>query len=125
MRSHVALCLLVAPTWILSAQATPERELRLAVGPFPHIAGSELGKSIDFENEIDIHRCFALLMKGEVVAWIHRAHAIPTRVLVQRCVEYDPAFDQTPGNRHGGVKQSWDRVVDRPGRQELEFVAIT
>lgn len=36
-------------------------------GPFPQVAGSVLGQPINFENEIDVHACFPLLVKGERV----------------------------------------------------------
>lgn len=107
----------------VGAQANDERESALKPGAFPQVAGSVLGQPINFENEIDVHACFPLLVKGEVVSWIDRAHAVPPQVLVRRCVEFDPSTEQTRGNRHGGVRESWDRVVTGPG--ELRFVPVT
>ena len=120
MRTHSTVSLIVALAWTVSTQVNPERELKLAAGPFPQIAGSELGQSVAFENEIDLHTCFPLLMKGEIVTWIHRAHAVSRRLLVQRCVEYDPSIDQTRGSRHGGVRESWDWVVIGGDRHRLD-----
>ena len=125
MRAQLTVSLIVALMRITSAQVNAERELKLAPGRFPQIAGSELGQSIAFENEIDLHSCFPLLMEGQIVAWIHRAHAASRRVLVQRCVEYDPSIVQTGGNRHGGVRDLWDRVVIGRAGHRLQFVAVT
>ncbi len=124
MRVCPVLVVLVALVCRIGAQPNRERETELKPGPFPQVAGSELGKPINFENEIDIHACFPLIVKWEVVSWIHRAHAVPSRVLVQRCVEFDPSIEQTPGNRHGCVKEAWDRVVAGSGGQELRFVPV-
>jgi hypothetical protein len=125
MRVFLVLSVIIALTFRAAAQANRERESELSPGPFPQVAGSELGKPIDFENEIDTHACFPLLMNGEVVTWIHRAHAALAQVLVQRCVEFDPAITQTRGNRHGGVREAWDRVVPDRGGHGVQFVAVT
>jgi hypothetical protein len=125
MRVCLVLSVLVALVCRVGAQANRERESELKPGPFPQVAGSELGKPINFENMIDTHACFPLIVKWEVVGWIHRAHVVPTRVLVQRCVEFDPSDEQTPGNRHGGVREAWDRVIAGPGGHGLQFVPVT
>ena len=104
----------------VGAHAGRQRESQLAPGSFPHIAGSDLGKPIDFENMIDPDACFPLIVKWEVVSWIHRAYVAAPRVLVQRCVEFDPSIEQTRGNRHGGVNEAWDRVVAGPGGTDFD-----
>ncbi len=124
MRVRLVLFVLVALVCRVGAQPNREREAELRPGPFPQVAGSELGTPINFENEIDTHACFPLIVKWEVVGWIHRAHVVPARVLVQRCVEFDPGIEQTRGNRHGGVKEAWDRVIAGPGGQGLRFVPV-
>src|SRR6476660_7851624 len=124
IRVCLALWLLLSLVCRVGAQVKREQESELKPGPFPQVAGAELGSPVNFENEIDTHACFPLLVKGEVVSWIHRAYVVPMQVLVQRCVEFDPGIAQTPGNRHGGIRERWDRVVMRTGGQGLQFVAL-
>jgi hypothetical protein len=116
--------MLVALVCRVGTQANTQRESELKLGPFPQVTGAELGTPINFENETDTHACFPLIVKGEVISWVHRAHTAPTLVLVQRCVEHDPAIQQTRGSRHGRVNEAWDRVVEGSGGHRPRFVAV-
>ena len=124
MRVCLALWLLLSLVCRASAQVNRQCESELKPGRFPQVAGAELGSPVNFENEIDTHACFPLLVKGEVVSWIHRAHVVPMQVLVQRCIEFDPRIAQTPGNRHGGIQEQWDRVVAGTAGHGLQFIAL-
>ncbi len=118
MRS-VAVTLFVLASWNRVA-AGQERESELKPGPFAPLVGSTLGQPIIFENMVHSHPCFPLIMSGEVAVWIHRAHAVGTELVVQRCVEYDPSMEQTTGNRHGGVKRLWERVIAHADGRPIE-----
>jgi hypothetical protein len=91
----------------------------LASGAFPPIKDAQLGAPIKFENEIDIAECFPIIVSDVVVGWIANAHAAEGELLISRCVEYDPSIKQTPGNRHGGTLEKWERVRMSADRRAL------
>jgi hypothetical protein len=105
----------------VGGQTAASREPELKSGIFTLIPGTTLGLPIDFENEIDTHRCLPLLQRGEVIAWMHRAYATGDRVFVQRCVEYDPGIQETPGSRHGGTRDTWDLALVGTNSQPVRF----
>ena len=123
MRS-LTFTLFVLASWN-GVAAGQERESELKPGPFAPLASSKLGQPINFENMIDTHRCFPLIMSGEVAVWIHRAYAVGAEVVVQRCVEFEPSIQQTRGNRHGGVKLMWERVTTRPVGLHVEVEPLS
>lgn len=87
-----------------------DHEGSLKPGIFPYAASATLGTAVNFENEIDTHTCFPLLVSGQIVAWLYQAHSADGELLVQRCVEDEEPF-HTPGTRGGGVSDRWDRVL--------------
>lgn len=90
--------------------AAAVRQPVLATGSFPPIENARLGTPIMFENEIEITRCFPLLVSDIAVAWLANAYVAGSELLVNRCVEYDPSVKQTTGNRHGGQLEVWERA---------------
>jgi hypothetical protein len=84
-------------------------DLRLEAGSFRYIRGSELGKPLSFENEIDATTCFSLMFAGRVIGWLARAYDVNGRLLGKRCIEFDPSQAST-GSRHGGENESWEEL---------------
>jgi hypothetical protein len=110
--------------WLSGQPDAAPRETSLKPGAFEAIPGTVLGQPIDFENEIDTHRCFPLLRRDEVIAWLHRAYRVVGQLLVQRCVEFDPTIEQTRGNRHGGTKETWEHALVGSNGQDVRFVPL-
>ena len=118
MRSWFAGALLVVIVHTTAlAQASDQR--LLIEGPFSYLPDAELGARVDFVNEVDTTYCYPLLVSGTVVAWLANVYSFDGRLLVQRCVEYDPRVGQSPGARHGGLLDWWDVATLSPERDVL------
>ena len=100
-----------------------DQEAPLKPGTFPYVTSATLGTAIDFENEVDTHSCFPLLVSAHIVTWLYRAYSADDELLVQRCVEYEEPF-QTPGTRAGGVSERWDRVLLGADPTQWRFTPI-
>jgi hypothetical protein len=121
----------VVPTLCVSAILTfvsvpsprrpPEQERPLQAGVFPHLPNAKLGARVNFENEIDTNYCYPLLVSGQVVAWLARAYRFNGTLLVQRCVEFDPSIEETPGARHGGANDWWEEATWDTNCSEVSF----
>jgi hypothetical protein len=96
-----------------------DHEASLKPGIFPYATSATLGPAINFDNEVDTHSCFPLLVSGQIVTWLYRAYSAEGELLVQRCVEYQSLPTQTMGMRTGGVDESWDRVL--PGADATQW----
>jgi hypothetical protein len=119
MRSRSAFVLVCMVTGCSLACAEPplRPEASLAEGAFTPIAGTELGPSVSFENEIDGGSCFPLLFLGTTVAWIFRAHALPGRVIVQPCIEDGPSTSGHGEVRTGHIDDHWYEAALTSGRE--------
>jgi len=100
-----------------------DHEASLKAGIFPYTTSATLGTAVNFENEIDTHSCFPLLVSGQIVTWLYRAYSADGELLVQRCVEDEEPF-HTPGTRGGGVSDRWDRVLLRADPTQWGFTPI-
>ncbi|MCI0350041.1 MAG: hypothetical protein L0Z53_11510 [Acidobacteriales bacterium] len=118
MRRFMTLFVIVI-VWQGASKAGVAAERDLKPGPFRPIPGAELGQPVNFENEIDMTRCYPLLVSGQVVSWLAGAHAFDKRLLVIRCEEYDPTIEQTRGNRHGGLNNWWEEARLSPDHRKL------
>ena len=113
----VLTVLLVSPAF-----GQQSREEKLQPGPFPHLGrfGVEVSKVVNFENEIDLTYCSALLLEERVLTWLSRAYSVNGHVFVKRCIEFDPSVEQTLGSRHGGENEFWEEA-----RLSADAVLIT
>jgi hypothetical protein len=102
----------------------PDHESPLKPGTFPYLTSATLGTAIDFENEVDTHSCFPLLVSGQIVAWLYRAYSADGEILVQRCVEYESEPFHTPGTRAGAANERWDRVLLSVDPAQWRFTPI-
>jgi hypothetical protein len=75
---------LAAPTPLVPM----DHEASLKPGIFPYATSATLGTAVNFDNEVDAHSCFPLLVAGQIVTWLYRAYSADGELLVQRCVEY-------------------------------------
>jgi hypothetical protein len=83
----------------------------LSPGPVSHPPGAKLGEPVVFENEITDNRCYPLITrKGLVLLWLSAMHEFDSRVLVRRCVEYDPRISVPAGRRHGDSRVEWEEL---------------
>lgn len=110
------------------AASTPlvsmDHEASLKPGIFPYATSATLGTAIDFDNEVDTHSCFPLLVSGQIVTWLYRAYSADGELLVQRCVEYQSQPTRTMGMRTGGVNERWDRVLLSADATQWSFIPI-
>jgi len=117
--SRLITALLVTSVLWYGAGKVRAGEGDLKPGPFQPIEGAELGQPVNFENEIDTTRCYPLTVSGQVLGWLADSHVFDRRLLVVRCVEYDPAIEQTRGNRHGGLNGQWEEARLSADRRKL------
>src|SRR5882672_3794695 len=99
-------------------------EASLKPGIFPYATSATLGTAIDFDNEVDTHSCFPLLVSGQIVTWLYRAYSADGELLGQRCVEYESQPVQTMGTRTGGVNERWDRILIGADPTQWRFTPI-
>jgi hypothetical protein len=112
MAKHVGIVGLLMLAAMTSSVAQARRmEVALAPGPFSAITDAQLGKSVNFENEINTHSCLPLLIGGKTVAWLERAYTIANRLFVRRCTASGSSDLVARGNRAGGANSSWDRAA--------------
>jgi hypothetical protein len=125
MRTALAIAVFLGLS-VISAAQSPQvgRESALKPGVFPYAAAANLGAAVNFENEIDTHRCFPLLVSTKVVAWLYRAYLASDELLVQRCKEYGSTVGVTPGNRSGEVNEHWERVTFGQNPSTWHFTPI-
>lgn len=93
----------------------------LQPGPFPYISGTELGRPMMFENEIDSTHCYPLIASDShrVLAWLSAAYAVNGRVVVRRCIELAPGYAQTGSTRDGEENEWWEDAHLTPDRESL------
>jgi hypothetical protein len=116
-----------APSADLAA-STPivpeDHEATLKPGIFPYASSATLGTAAKFDNEIDTHSCFPLLVSEQNIAWLYRAYSADGELLVQRCVEYQSQPTQSMGMRTGGLNERWDRVLTDADPTRWRFTPI-
>jgi hypothetical protein len=116
-----------APSADLAA-STPivpeDHEASLKPGIFPYASSATLGTPVKFDNEIDTHNCFPLLVSEQTITWLYRAYSADGELLVQRCVEYLSQPTQTMGMKTGGLNESWDRALPGTDAAQWRFTPI-
>lgn len=108
-----------------STAIVPEdHEASLKPGIFPYASSAILGTPVKFDNEIDTHNCFPLLVSEQTITWLYRAYSADGELLVQRCVEYQSQPTQTTGMKTGGVNERWDRALPGTDAAQWRFTPI-
>ncbi len=99
----------LAYIWILA----PFEALAVVPGPAPGLSGYRIGSVLEFENEITTSRCYPVVDKNGVIdLWVSEYHTAESRVLVRRCVEFEPRKGHDASEkRHGDSGPDWEELT--------------
>jgi hypothetical protein len=121
-------------TTAAAPQQMVQTELKLEAGRFAAFPGTAIGEPIAFQNDIDSNPCYPLIaitgwsqaatlkFTGPVLTWIHRAHRVGTRVVVEPCELMSP-LASPPATVEGAVSKWWFEatLVDSPASPRVEL----